>query len=132
MLVRCARKTYAAHFANRAAGAVASSHPGRLDLARLAAGQLDGDGLSDVITGPASGPKARVRGIDAAKLNLGSANSTINPTAVLAEDSGVRSLDDLATMLRHFHTWFDAFRTRFAFDIREGVFGIILRNHLSI
>jgi len=51
----------------------------------VAAGDINGDGLSDVITGPASGKKARVRVIDATKLNLGTSTTTISPTALLAD-----------------------------------------------
>src|SRR5439155_13501891 len=64
----------------------------------VSAGDTNGDGLSDVITGPASGKKAHVRVIDATKLNQGTATHTISPGALLADfqpflnkfDGGVR------------------------------------------
>jgi hypothetical protein len=64
----------------------------------VTAGDINGDGLSDVITGQASGKKERIRGIDATKLNLGSAKKTISSSALLADfqpfakkfDGGVR------------------------------------------
>jgi hypothetical protein len=50
----------------------------------VAVGDINGDGLSDVIAGPGSGKNARVRVIDATKLKLGSPTKTIDPSALLA------------------------------------------------
>src|SRR5262245_54033672 len=50
----------------------------------VSGGDTNGDGLSDVITGPASGKKARIRVINATKLNLGGPKKTIDPSALLA------------------------------------------------
>jgi suppressor of ftsI len=50
----------------------------------VAAGDINGDGLADVITGPGIGRRSAVRVIDARKLNQGSPTTTIKPSALLA------------------------------------------------
>jgi suppressor of ftsI len=50
----------------------------------VAAGDVNGDGLADVITGPGIGRRSNVKVIDATKLNQGSPTTTIKPGALLA------------------------------------------------
>src|SRR5262249_1934183 len=70
----------------------------------VAAADINGDGLSDIILGPGSGKKAKVLVIDATKLNQGTSKKTISSSAVLVGfqpfskkfDGGVRvAADDL-------------------------------------
>jgi suppressor of ftsI len=64
----------------------------------VSAGDTNGDGLSDVITGQASGKKARIRVINATMLPQGTPKKTVSPGALLADfqpflpkfDGGVR------------------------------------------
>src|SRR5262249_24246489 len=50
----------------------------------VAAGDINGDGLSDVILGSGSGPRGKVKVVNAAMLNQGGHNHTISPGPVLA------------------------------------------------
>jgi suppressor of ftsI len=50
----------------------------------VAAGDINGDGRADVITGPGTGRRSTVKVIDAKKLNQGSPTTTIKPSALLA------------------------------------------------
>jgi suppressor of ftsI len=61
-----------------------SYQPGFVGGVFVAAGDVNGDGLADVITGPGIGRRSNVKVIDATKLNQGSPDTTINPSAVLA------------------------------------------------